>query len=225
MRPAIFPLLLPLLFFLGCALAPPGAGPLSPEEHLDRAAKRIRVRDYAGAAGEVEQALRQRPSDARLYLRLGDLLEAQGRDRKARKTFTRGLQTLPAGADGRIEIAYRLALLESLKLDRPEAARNLLPLLPDGSPQQQDLLGVLTLKKGLNREALILFNRILENPLDKETGARILHHAALAYQALGDDDNASKALYNAINYTENLALIQDIEMLWQKLKAGETKAP
>jgi tetratricopeptide (TPR) repeat protein len=216
MNPISLLLTLCLLLPAGCALfagAPPGTA----EEHRSRAEGLVSSRDYAGAADELAHALRLAPRDGELYLRAGEVLEAADRSQEAADIYDRGRRALPADEPLQAELAWRLALLQALRLDRPQRAEELLPALPAASAARADLEGVLALAEGKPREALILFSSALQRGPQKQTAAAILYHAALAYHRLGDEKNTFGSLYQAINLAEHLGLTRDIEAFFRAL--------
>lgn len=201
----------------GCSLLVT-ADPEAAREHRNRAEELIYAEDYAGGAAELHHALRKAPRDGALYLRLTEIQERLGADRDAAATCAKGRRRLAEEDPKRLELAYRQALLSALKLGEGETAMKLRERLPKGSIRQLDVDAALALTGGRGRDALLLLNRALAQRPTTGTAARILYHAARAYQILGDPENANGALYRAINLTDDLALTEDIDTLWKALK-------
>ena len=213
------PALLLILFLSplwGCGALLPD--PLSVEQHLTRAETLQAKRDYTAAADSLANAIRQRPTDASLYLRHGELLEAAQNPERAEKTYRKGLETVPVDAITRPELNYRLLQLLALKLEKPEQAAALLPTLPADSVRQIDARGCLAFGRGRHQDALRLFEQARERSTDQDLTARIFYHAALAYHRLGDDDHAMLALFNGINLALSLGVSKDIEYFFNDLK-------
>lgn len=218
------PLFLSVIFLCtGCAFLQRPDPPMA-ETFRQEAEALVVQQDYAAAAERFAAAIRLHSDSGTLYLRRGELLERNDCPAKARRNYQTGLKKISADDPLRPELVHRLALLLALKLDSAAEARPLLLQLPIDSPRRDDLLGVLASIEGNQREALLRFNAALAQNPDKNLVATILYHAALAYQRLGDEKNTSGSLYNAINFTSNLATARDIENLWNRLKAGGEQA-
>lgn len=214
-------LLLLFLTLAGCALLRPPPDPAAAQAHRNRAENLIFTKDYPAAAQELALAIHANPDDGDLYLRHGEVLEALGKNREARATFEKGRKIVAPGDALREELTYRLALLLVAKLDETVTAQKLMDELPEGAVARRDVEATLALNEGRGREALRLLNEALEQKPTRERAARILYHAAQAYRLLGDNDNATGALYQAINLTSALALTADIEALWHTLKDSD----
>lgn len=210
----ILALFLPLFLLSGCAGKTPDSR--TAEEHRQRAEELVFAKDYSGAADELNLALRQEPGEGSLYLRLGELLEVLGETEDARGIYEKGMRTIAKDTSRHREIAYRLALLYASKLNRPEQARELLAEFPEGSVVRFDLEAAIAIAEGDGREALGLLNQALQQKVAKPMAARILFHAAQAYDLLGDQESTSKSLYQAINIADQLGTVKDIETFWRE---------
>ena len=209
-----------LILFLsllpGCSALLPA--PLTAEQHLAQAETFKAKKDYAAAANSLAKAIRKRPADGSLYLQQSELLEVAERPKPARKTYRKGLKTIPAGDPSRPELSYRLLQLLALKLSAPAEAEPLLPVLPAGSVKHIDAKGCLAYGRGRHQEALRLFDQAREQATDQDLSARILYHTALTYHQLGDDDSAMRALFHAINKAQSLGVSKNIEYFFNDLK-------
>jgi tetratricopeptide (TPR) repeat protein len=188
------------------------------EQHLAQAETFKTKKDYAAAAGSLGKAIRKRPADGGLHLQHGELLEVAEMPDQARKTYRKGLETIPAGDPSRPELSYRLLQLLTLKLSAPTEAEPLLPVLPAGSVKYIDAKGCLAYNQGRYQEALRLFDQAREQATDQDQTARTLYHTALTYHQLGDDDRAMLALFHAINKAQSLGVSKDIEFFFNDLK-------
>lgn len=207
-------LFLPLL--PGCSILLPD--PLTPEQHLAQAETFKSKRDYTAAAKSVAKAIRKRPADGKLHLKHGEFLEVAGSPERARKTYRRGLETIPDGDPSRLELSYRLLQLLSLKLSALDEARPLLAALPAGSVEHIDAEGCLAYAQSQHQQALRFFDKARELVTDQDMTARILYHTALTYHQLGDEDHAMLALFHAINQAQSLGVRKDIEFFFNELK-------
>lgn len=216
-------LFLPLFLLSGCAGMTPDSR--TAEEHRQRAEELVFAKDYSGAADELDLALRQEPGVGSLYLRLGELLEVLGETEDARGIYEKGMRTIAKDTSRHREIAYRLALLYASKLNRPEQARELLAEFPEGSVVRFDLEAAIAIGEGDGRKALSLLNQALRQEVVKTMAARILFHAAQAYDLLGDQEKTSKSLYQAINAANELGLVKDIEDFWRGLHPDAAPVP
>lgn len=226
MRPiALATLLLASLLLVSCTGMLYQHDPRSAEEHRNQAEALIFAGDHAGAAAAMAMAIRKNPYQESYYLRHGEILEALGESKKARKTYLRGRRQAQEDSDAHRAFTYHLGLLYAGKLEELDDAGRLLEELPPESDRRHDLQAAILLEENENREALRLLNLALAGGTSKEMAGRILFHAARAYVQLGDLETATKTLYQAINLSENLGLTRDIERLWQQLKETAAQAP
>jgi len=207
-----------LAFFLGCASLP--QDPYTAEQHRLRADGNVLDRNFPAAAAEMELALQHEPENGEFHLRLGELLEAAGEERKALAVYDKARATLSRADSRQQELTYRTALLEIGKFNNAARGRELLAEVPAGSIPRLDLEGLLALGEGDARQALLLFNQALQLGPDKGMAAYLLYHAALAYHHLGDKQNTFLALFRAVNYAENEGLMRDIEAFFRELNEG-----
>ncbi len=216
MRARYFLLLSLLLASLsGCAAFPRIDESLSADQYRERADVQIFKKDYLGAARSLEAAIRKDPTDGALYLKHGEILEILGRDRQARTTYRQALEAARPAPENE-QIAWRLALLLALKLSDPAAAKQTLPHFAEGSLERTDLEGVLALQQGRLGEAIERFGEALKLAGEQYT-ARILYHAALAYNEMGEEEKTFISLFHAINQARNLADEKDIERFYNRL--------
>lgn len=205
----------------GCSATFPSVDPVAAKEHRNRAEELIYRKDYPGASSELAQAIRRSPQDGYLYLRHAEIQEVLGKNREARATYAKGRRALAEDAPHHPELTYRQALLVAAKLNDPQQALSLRDELAEGSIRRLDVEATIAVGEGHGRQALLLLNEALRQQPTTDTAARILYHAARAYQLLGDQKNANGALYQAINLTKDLALTKDIEGLWNALKGAD----
>ncbi len=206
--------ILPLLLLAGCL------GTLPPAEHRQRAEALLASKDFAGAAREIAFSLRRDPGQVDLHLLRGDLLERLDRPEEALAAFADGSRNAPPEDPRRGELLFRRALLLVRPLTRPAEARPLIQELPENDPRRTLIEATLSLQEGRPLDTLAQLNRALAVPLEKDLSARILYTAALAYHRLGEVDRTSQSLFHAINLAEGLALIRQIELLWEELNAA-----
>ncbi|MBE0598475.1 MAG: hypothetical protein IH614_14505 [Desulfuromonadales bacterium] len=217
MRPHLF---LSLLFLLaGCSvLIRPD--PQRAEDYRLQAEQAVARKDFPTATSALRAALWRAPQQGSLYLRQGELLERTGKFRPAQRIYRQGLQAGPEEGDRQL-LAWRLSLLQSLRLGNQGQARPALEALPFDSPLRADLLGVLALRGDDPQAALGHFAQALAGNLSEDLAATVYYHAALAHRQLGGETEALEALFQAANRAENLALITDLERLWNDLNADE----
>ncbi|BCR04363.1 hypothetical protein DESUT3_14320 [Desulfuromonas versatilis] len=218
------PFFLALLFLCllsSCAGSLPQAARLNAGECLARAEEAIAQRNYDEAAGYLDAAIHKEPHNAAAYLRHGEVLRVLGKDRQARSTYRAALKNLPDSPE-KSEAAYHLALLQALKFDTLREALSLIPGLAEDSAEKLDLQGVVALQQRKFREALQYLSRAQQFAGVQRMGL-VLYHASLAYHGLGDPENARASLFHAINQTDNLAEVKDIERFYAQL-AGRGSA-
>lgn len=211
---------LPLLYLcflllVGCAREP--VADVSAEDLQSQAEFLAYSGQRAAAAAVLHKAIRLQPDNGTLYLRQAEFFEASGAAQQAAEIYEKARKRLPADHPEQREFAYRLALLYARPLGRPAAAQQLLNLLPLDSPQSHDLQGLLALAEGDARTALEAFNVAMRQPLPGDFAARVLSHAALAYQLLGDEKNAYGSLYRAVGLAEHLGLMYEMEVSMKQL--------
>lgn len=199
----------------GCAAARPDRA--AAEQHRQNAQAKTIDRDFTGAATEMALALEKDPKNGQLYLENGEILEAADRPQEAAATYDKGRRVLRDQPSLHQELTYRLGLLAAGRLDDGPGLQKLLTELPVASIPRRDLEGLLALRQGEARQALVIFNDALQMKPGKGMAARILYHAALAYHRLGDDKNTFGSLYRAVNLAEDVGLLREIELFYLKL--------
>lgn len=208
---------LALLFLFACATAPKDPS-VTVAEHLQRTDAMIRQHQYPEAEEELAQALLKDPARGELYLKLGDLLQVMDEPAAAARRYRQGLARLEKDDPQLVPLSHRLALVLALKQGRVKDAEGRVSSLPPASWQRADAKGAIAVAEGSPRQALKDFNRALSSSPDPFAAAWVRYHAALAYEKLGDTGNAVRMLYDAINYSKNIALSRDIEVLFLQLQ-------
>ena len=206
-----------LLALSSCAPAPQLTATLPAAEHAQQAENLIFQNNLAQAEKEYQLAILAAPSETTYYLRRAEILEILGLDQKAREAYTSALLDSDPAPEEYDRIHHRLILLLALKLANPQEASALLPHLTEGSFLYTDAAGAQALAQGHIAQALELFTQAQHIAYDNDDQALALYHVALAYHLLDDPKSTSAALYYAINFAENPALIKDIERLWDEL--------
>ena len=207
----LLPALLAVLLLSGCSLLQPPADPAAAAEHYRQAKTLIMTKDYASAAEQLGMAQALAPGDGRYALEHADLREALGEDETARSAYRQGLDGLADADPLHPVLAWRLALLDALKLDDPQAARSLAENLRPDSFRALDLDGVLLLQAGAPDAAVTRFEQALPLAHDSALEAFALYHAALAHRRLGHDQPTFANLFKAINQATDRGLAKDIE--------------
>lgn len=218
-------LLLACLLLTGCAAFQSPVDPRPVEELVAQAENMVRRKAYGEAVGLYAKAIAKQPDNGSYYLRRSELLEAIDRDREARANYQAGLAKLAQGSTERIELMYRLALLSAENLQDIDTAEEILTQLPAGGLQRLDLAGYLYYLTNQHEEAIKIFNQALAVAQSPDQKASVLYHAALIYNALNDEKNATTSLFLAINNASHLGLIHDISAMWSKVNADQPLPP
>ena len=181
----------------------------------------VMLKAYADAADEYAYVVYKEPSIGRYYLRYAELLERIDKDRAAREVYSLALENIPEDVPAKVEIIHRLALIDANHLYKIEEAEELLHMLPSGSIERYDLAAFLYYQAHQYDSALELLNNALERVRDADQKALLMFHASLIYHELGDVKNTFGSLYHAINLSEHLGLIRDIENFWELINQDQ----
>ncbi|MBW2476990.1 MAG: hypothetical protein JRE16_10145 [Deltaproteobacteria bacterium] len=191
------------------------------EQIIKDAEELVMLKAYADAADEYAYVVYKDPSVGRYYLRYAELLERIDKDNAARKVYSQALENVPEDDPARVEIIHRMALIDANHLFKVEEAEELLHLLPSGSIERYDLAAFLYYQAHQYDSALELLNNALERVRDADQKALLMFHASLIYHELGDVKNTFGSLYHAINLSEHLGLIRDIENFWELINQDQ----
>ena len=93
--------------------------------------------------------------------------------------------------------------------------------LPGHSIERYDLAAFLYYHSGQYETALDLLNKALVKVREADQKALLMYHASLIYHQLGDVKNTFGSLYHAINLSEHLGLIRDIENFWVEINKDQ----
>lgn len=206
-----------LLLLAGCAAVSPTNDSRSLDELIEQADNLVSQKKYEAAADLYRSIIGKEPQVGRHYLRHGELLERIDRDRDARTVYKLGLEQIGADDPDRTEIVHRLALISAHHLYRLEEAEQLLVSLPNSSIERHDLAAFLYYQTGQYETALELLNSALQKVRKADQKALLMYHASLIYHKLEDEKNTFGSLYHAINLSEHLGLIRDIENFWEEI--------
>ncbi|MDT8441750.1 MAG: tetratricopeptide repeat protein [Desulfuromonadales bacterium] len=206
-----------VLLLSGCAAVALQDDSRTAEQLIEQAENLVGQKKYAEAAELYRAVTSREPTTGEHYLRLGELLERIDRDRDARKVYKRGLEKIGDDDPDRTEIVHRLALISAHHLYRIEEAEQLLVSLPNDSIERHDLAAFLYYQTGQHETALELLNAALQKVRKADQKALLMYHASLIYHKLEDEKNTFGSLYHAINLSEHLGLIRDIENFWEEI--------
>lgn len=199
-------------------VAPLRNDPAAAELLWQKAEDEYESRNFAAAAQSLALASEADPSDLTLAVRYGELLEITNNPSGAASVYQAAVQRAPQGDSLRLELLYRLALVQFLKLADTTAGNTTLTQLPATDPRRAILTAAQSLAQGDPRTALLEINRLCEHPLAQPLAARTAYIAALAYLKLGEKDQATAALFRAINLAGKSQIAFDIETIWVQLK-------
>lgn len=204
-----------ILLGTGCSSVSPRNDPRPIEQVLEQAENLVAQKNYAAAAELYRAVLFKEPVVGRHYLRHGEILERIDRDREARQVYRLGLKKIAADDPQHSELVHRLALINANHLYRVAEAEQLLVSLPNNSIERYDLAAFLYYQTGQYEPALELLNTALQRVREADQKALLMYHASLIYHGLEDEKNTFGSLYHAINLSEHLGLIRDIENFWE----------
>ena len=188
----------------------------------------VKHKSYASAAVQYAIAIEKDPTVGKNYLRRSEILERIDRDKDARKVYKLALEKVPEDDPDHSELVLRLALINANHLYRLDEAEELLFSLPNSSIERHDLAAFLYYQAAQYEAALELLNKALQQVREADQKALLMYHASLIYHGLEDEKNTFGSLYHAINLSEHLGLIRDIENFWELINEkplGETGLP
>ena len=209
------------LLLAGCSGVVRKDDPRPVESIIRRAEDLVASKAYTAAADQYAIVTAKAPTVGKYYLRHGELLERVDEDKEARKVYKTALDEIPEDDPDRIELILRLALIDANHLYRLDEAEDLLFQLPSNSIERYDLAAFLYYQANQPKPALELLNKALERTRDADQKALLMYHASLVYHQLGDEKNTFGSLYHAINLSEHLGLIRDIENFWELINRDE----
>lgn len=209
------------LLLSGCTGVVRRDDPRPVESIVSRAESLVAAKAYAAAAAEYAILIAKAPTVGKYYLRRGELLERIDEDKQARKVYRAALDRIPEDDPDRIELIHRLALIDANHLYKLDEAEALLAQLPNNSIARYDLAAFLYYQANQPKPALELLNKALARVREADQKALLMYHASLVYHELGDEKNTFGSLYHAINLSEHLGLIRDIENFWELINREE----
>jgi len=205
------------LFLSGCALLP-HEPQIQATDYRNEIEFLISQQEYDLAMDKTSRALKEYPKEGFFHLRKGELSEVFGKTRTARRIYRKAFKKLPPGNPWLPEIAYRLGLLEALSRNEPEEATKQLEKLPQNSAAYIDLRAAIAIAQNDPREGLSILNEAIGKGIAKGDAARMLLHAAMAYDMLGENEKTLESLYKAINVGGKTLVVSQIEKYWNKVK-------
>lgn len=221
---ALLPLAAVLFFFTltACQIRPVKSDPDAALRLWSQAEERLDARDFAAAADSMAQAAAADPTNLQLAYRRGEILEMNADPDGAAAIYQEALQRATPADPLRLELAYQLALVQCFKLQHPGEAARYQSQLPASDPRHSILTAALAIASNNPRTALLQLNLLRNQPLAQPIAARAAYVAAVAYLRLGEKEQATAALYRAINLAGKTLIAYDIEQLWQQVKGTAT---
>ena len=217
-----------ILLLASCSSVTPKSDSRAFDQVVEEAENLVAQKNYAAAADLYRAVIYKEPTIGRHYLRHGEILERIDRDKDARKVYKLALENVAEDDPDHSELILRLAPIDANHLYRLDEAEELLFSLPNSSIERHDLAAFLYYQAAQYEAALELLNKALQQVREADQKALLMYHASLIYHGLGDEKNTFGSLYHAINLSEHLGLIRDIENFWELINEkplGETGLP
>jgi tetratricopeptide (TPR) repeat protein len=206
--------LLILIFTLSACAPATQQSKGTPAQHRQWATELLSINDLEGAIPELRLAVAGNPNLADALL-LADVLEAEEQFKGARKVY-KNAAGYPADSQQKVDLNYRLGLLEASFLDNLSSAEKLLAQLPSEDSRTQDLQAVVLLKQGQLQEALEACRRALTKATNNEEKGWAYYHMAQIYYELRVKSDTFGSLFQAVNHGRGYSLVAQITKYWEE---------